>query len=322
VNVAVSPRSDRFPIHHVVEVRVDEKITISSAQGLVIQDAQGLVGLQLAHYELTSTPKGSRLSRQWSSLIARRLPDGPPSVWMDGEIEPPDLEGNPGDWYSINAFTVTATIGPFLSLSGHHTLGTGAVYFGDDWPALTFAAPDGHRVSLPDLLDSAEMASLLDRLSPPGDDSAAAAYGAHRDQFAWTFDGGEKASGLHLQAGSETASPGDRLRFERVPTGLSPHLIALASSPGRVGQPSSPGRVGHPRGCAEIELRGGALRVWPRGATGDVRIPLPAPLRSAVFLGAAWVSLDDPFTLAQLSPSGYATSKPIPGAPPVKYRVK
>lgn len=317
MNLAVSPRSGGALSYHVVEATIRDKISIASAPGLVLQDDQGLLGLQVIDYRLRSRSGKVQLFRSWSSLLARRLPDGPPSVWLDGEEEPLDLRENSGDWYQINGFRIEAVVGPYVSLYGHRTSETtGLIYLRDEWPAQTLAAPDGQRATLPVVVGAAAVAGLVDRLKQPNNSPPSEQLlGADLGQFGLSFDrADEKTPGLTLLTGSESPMPGVRAALEHVPPGLQPHLRTSSWAPLA---------VGHPRSCAEIALDNGALRVRRPGDTSETKVVLPPSLRTASFLGVAWVSMEDSFSLSQLAPSGDASREPVArSAPPVKFSFK
>jgi hypothetical protein len=290
----------------VVELTIRDTLASAWAPGLVLQDDEGLLGLQLVRYDLKT--------KVWTTLLARRLPSGAPAVWFDGELETP-VETSQGPLFlDQNTLSIESTMGPLVSLRQRHQVSMGALYFANARRAITLSAPAGQRVTLPAIVGEDAVPGLLARLeeTPPGQPPLST-IGAGRDGFAisWEDEQGVRA-GLTLLASSESQFLGHTAKLAGVPPGLTPFLEL---------SPSTPQRIGHPRGCASIGLAGANLLVQRRGEAVLHKVPLPLPLRRSTMLGVQWLTLDDPFKLSQLPPSGDATHRALaPVAPPVKFR--
>ncbi len=79
---------EAVPEHFVVDLRVGPEIQVETGRGLVVRDGATAWALELVGHQRSDTgPAGTTMDRAWNDLVATRLPDGEPAVWIDGTPE-------------------------------------------------------------------------------------------------------------------------------------------------------------------------------------------------------------------------------------------
>ncbi len=301
--------------HFVVDLRFGAEIRAESARGLVVRDGATTWALELVGHRRSDTgPAGTTMDRSWNDLVATRLPDGEPAVWIDGEPEltfPDPGRDHPYEGHRIHA--VTGVVGPYVSVeqSSHG-------YFGgphdSTWAKFFMVSPPaGERTSL-DFLGPKAMAAMVaevraqsearratrgdseEDLVPPGD---LAETGLSFDDqnrlllpavlFCCTW--AENHNTLYVYA-----------PLPEVPPPLESHLI-LSEDP----EESDEALVEAPDGCGAVGLSSDLGLAVRRGRSGELAAVGVQGLRAEGLLGVYWLDPEDPFRTSMLPVPGLAT---------------
>lgn len=297
---------DVAPEHFVVDLRIGAEVRAEIGRGLVVRDGAATWALELVDHQRSDTgPAGTTMERSWNDLVATRLPDGEPAVWIDGEPEltfPDPGREYPYEGHQFHA--VTGVVGPYVSveLSSHGYFGgphdaTSAEYFVVRPPAgertsLDFLGPEAITAMVSAVAEASELrradqGDSAEDLVPPDDlEEAGLSFDDHgRLQlsavlFCCTW--AENHNTLYVDA-----------PLAQVPAPLAPYLSLAEDDRGAL--------VEEPGGCGAVGLGDGSLTVR-RGRSGELTPvgPEGSVIHLESLLGVYWIDPEDPFRISQL----------------------
>ncbi len=109
---------EAVPEHFVVDLRVGPEIQVETGRGLVVRDGATAWALELVGHQRSDTGPAGTMDRAWNDLVATRLPDGEPAVWIDGTPELLFPEPGRHAYESHRIHAVTGVVGPYVSVEG------------------------------------------------------------------------------------------------------------------------------------------------------------------------------------------------------------
>ncbi|MEM7357086.1 MAG: hypothetical protein AAF657_40100, partial [Acidobacteriota bacterium] len=300
---------DGAMVDFVVDLRVGDQASVEVGRGMVVRDGDTTYALQRIATEREETgPAGTVMERRWNDLVATRLPDGEPKVWLAGEPErvfPP--EGNDYPYEAYRFYSVTNLVGPYLSIQDSiHGFTGGPHGYTDDTFSLV-RAPAAQPVAA-DFLGDEAMAAMVTAVRLAGEARNEGGDSAESD-----LDPPEDLSEAGLSFGPDGrlqlstvlfcctwAENHNQLQVDatlaEVPESLQPYLTLAAAPEGDQGW-----WIEAPDGCGALRLADGSeglkVREGRGGASQTVRLPGLEPQR---LLGVYWIPADDPFAVSML----------------------
>lgn len=300
-----TPDWDAAPEHFVVDLRIGTPTRVEIGRGLVVRDGTATYALARVDHERSDTgPEGTSMDRSWNDLVATRLPDGEPAVWIDGTPSLVFPEPGRDHRYDESRFYgVTGVVGPHVSVELSSNGFLGGPHESSHATYLVVRAPTGERTSL-DFLGPEAMDALVARVAEEserrrddlGDSEEDLVPPENLDEVGLSFDGDGR---LQLSAVLfcctwvenrnmlEVHAP-----LANVPSPLAPYL-ALTGDPDDHGA-----LIEAPGGCGAIRLLDGSLEA--RQSRSGKPIAVDLGLRLERLLGVYWLDPGDPFDTSWL----------------------